>query len=123
MTNQYDTFEELQIAVAEFVKARGWKQFHNPKNLVMAIAVEAGELMELLQWIDSTLASTRSKEGRLLERLSEELADVIIYCASLANVLGVKMGSITAEKLSKDSTKFSIDEAKRITTKLRGDVT
>lgn len=119
MRKHYETFDQLQKAVRKFVQARDWDRFHNPKNLTMAIAVEASELMGLLQWFDNKTASTRSKEKKLIDKLSEELADVVIYCASLANVLGLKLGTITAKKLSGNSAKYSIAKAKRIAGKLR----
>ncbi len=121
MSDRFDTFEQLQQAVAAFVAARDWEQFHNPKNLAMALAVEAAELMELLQWLDDRTAAERSRDGDLRDRLAEELADVMIYGASLANALELDLGAITASKIRANELKYPVESAQQLIPVLRGD--
>lgn len=114
MLEKFKTFNELQKAVADFIEERDWKQFHNPKNLSMAMAVEASELMELLQWLETDAAATLSRDDPLHDRLCEELADVLIYCASFANAIGVNLGDITAKKIHLNERKYLPEMAKEM---------
>ncbi len=122
MSYKFKTFEELQQAVANFIDERDWAQFHNPKNLAMALAVEAAELMELLQWLDTEAAADLSRYETWLGRLSEELADVLIYCASFANAIGVDLGEIAMEKVQRNKEKYPIETAKKMVSKLKGEI-
>ena len=108
----FETFGQLQTAVAEFVRQRDWEQFHSPKNLTTAIAVEAAELMEILQWAGAE--PDCSSEPRL-GRIKEELADVLIYCASLANVMGLDLGELAKDKLESNCRRYTIEKARQVT--------
>ena len=122
MPNEFETFDELQCAVADFIRERDWKQFHNPKNLAMALAVEAAELMELLQWLEADSAANLSRDEPLLGRLSEELADVLIYCASFANAIGVNLGEIAVNKIRLNEKKYPPEMSKKMISNLKGNV-
>jgi NTP pyrophosphatase (non-canonical NTP hydrolase) len=104
------TVAELRKLVADFVAERDWSQFHSPKNVSMALAIEAAELMEHFQWL-TTEASRRLAEdpGKLAE-VGEELADVIGYSFALANELGLDISGAIRAKMLKNAQKYPADE-------------
>lgn len=93
--------EDTLARIIAFRDERGWKRFHNPKDLALSISVEAGELLELYQWVDGGQLESVS-----LERVSEELADVLIYSAYLADILELDMDRIVLDKLEKNGRKY-----------------
>jgi dCTP diphosphatase len=106
---------DLTAAVEAFYTARNWRRFHSPKNLAMAIAVEAAELMELFQWMDNDDATAQARSGPLRERLEEELADVLIYGLTLASTLDVDISTIVNRKLEANGRKYPVGSAPRLT--------
>ena len=84
-----DRLTELQRRVAAFAAARDWDQFHSPKNLAMALSVEASELLEEFQWL--TEEQSRSLDPERRERVRLEMADVLIYLLRLADKLDVDL--------------------------------
>ncbi|GAB4414903.1 MAG: nucleotide pyrophosphohydrolase [Anaerolineae bacterium] len=93
----------------EFRDARNWRQFHSPKNLSMSIAIEAAELMEHFQWLttdEATILAQTDPAAR--QAIAEELADVLIYCLSLADVLEYDVAEIIFNKLAKNATKYPV---------------
>jgi dCTP diphosphatase len=102
------TVAELKRLVAEFVAQRDWQQFHDPKNLSMAIAIEAAELMEHFQWLRSDeLAEATSPEH--LNAIQDELADVAAFLLSLANVLEIDLSAALQRKMAKNADKYPTD--------------
>jgi len=99
-----DTLENIRDKVNQFVEERDWKQFHSPRNLAESISIEAAELLEIFQW-----GQKLGPEEH--EHLREELADVMIYCISMANALEIDMSSAIMEKLEKNARKYPIDKA------------
>ena len=99
--------QELTKNVVEFTKERDWDQFHSPENLAKSISIEAGELLECFQW----------NNEYNLEKVKEELADVINYCILMANKLGVDAKQIVLEKMEKTAKKYSVEKAKGVSTK------
>ena len=92
----------IQAVVRDFVDAREWRQFHSPKNLSMSIAIEAAELMEHFQWLTTEQALALARENpQARNAIAEELADVLIYCFSLANILECDVAEIIVDKLAK----------------------
>lgn len=87
-----------------FRNDRDWAQFHNPKDLALAINVEAGELLELFLW--------KSAEEADRERVKEELADVFAFAFLLAEKYGFDVKEIVLEKLQKNAEKYPVDKAK-----------
>ena len=75
--------------MAEFVAARDWQQFHTPKNLAMALAIEAAELMEHFQWLEPAESRAVAADAAKRAAAGEELADVICYALAMANELGI----------------------------------
>lgn len=99
----------------EFAGEREWEQFHNPKNLAMALTVEAGELMELFQWLTPRQADNPDEE--LKTRAGEELSDVILYSIRMADKLGIDLDSAIARKTKMNEAKYPIEKAKGIAKK------
>src|SRR5512135_3654182 len=87
------TLAELKQRVLAFARERDWEQFHSPKNLSMALAAEAGELMEHFLWAESAASQARAREPARRREIGYELADVVIYALELANVTGIDLAA------------------------------
>lgn len=98
------TLGELRSRIAEFVAAREWEAFHNPKDLALALSVEAAELLELFQWQSREEVETRRQELR--GPIADELADVFIYGLSMANALSLDLTEAILRKLKKNEGRF-----------------
>lgn len=98
-----------------FAKERDWEQFHSPKNLAMALSVEAAELLERFQW----LTETQSKELRARDRtaVADEIADVMIYLTLLADNLGINLLVESHKKITKNGRRYPVALAKGRATK------
>jgi NTP pyrophosphatase (non-canonical NTP hydrolase) len=102
---------DVQQAVNDFRDARDWRQFHSPKNLSMSIAIEAAELMEHFQWLSPDQAANLVETDPAAKTaIAEELADVLIYCFSLADTLGCDVAAIIFDKLAKSGRKYPAEE-------------
>ncbi len=99
----------------DFAKERDWEQFHNPKNLAMALTVEAGELMELFQWL--SLEQAANPDAKLKERAAEELSDVILYSIRMADKLGIDLEQAIGSKSKMNEEKYPVEKAKGIAKK------
>lgn len=98
--------DELMKAILAFRDERNWKQFHNPKDLAISISLEAAELLELFQW---SAEDTMAVEKR--PQMSEELADVMIYCMLMANNLDMDVEEIIYDKIKKNGEKYEVQKA------------
>jgi NTP pyrophosphatase (non-canonical NTP hydrolase) len=96
--------EEITQKLIKFRDERDWKQFHNPKDLSLAISIEAGELLELFLWKDA--------EEAKVEKVKEELADVFAYALLLAEKYHFDVKQIVLDKIAKNAEKYTIDKAK-----------
>lgn len=94
--------EEVKKRLIKFREERDWKQFHTPENLAKSIAIEAGELLEVFQW----------NNDYDIERVKEELADVMSYCVLLAEDLNLDIPSIMQDKIDKNEQKYPVHLAK-----------
>lgn len=110
MSDSTTTLAELRSLVADFVAERDWSQFHAPKNLAMAIAIEAAELMEHFQWITPDASRAVVDDAEQLAAVSEELADVLAYTLAMANTLGIDLATILRDKMAKNDKKYPADE-------------
>lgn len=99
--------EEINKALIKFRDARDWEQFHNSKNLAIAISIEAAELNELFLW-----KSVKESEEIDKERLKEELADVLAFTFLLAKKHNLNVKDIVLDKIKKNSEKYPVDKAK-----------
>ena len=102
----------LQAVLARFARERDWEQFHAPKNLVMALTAEVGELNELFQWLSEDASRAVARDAATARRVRDELADVLVYLARLAAVLEVDLGEAVATKLAANALKYPVDRAR-----------
>jgi NTP pyrophosphatase (non-canonical NTP hydrolase) len=100
----------LRNTVRQFVSERDWDQFHSPKNLVMALSVEAAELTEHFQWLTEEQSKQLDEQKR--KEISHEMADVLVYLIRLADKLDVDLMAAAAEKIALNAEKYPIDKAK-----------
>jgi dCTP diphosphatase len=98
---------QLRTRVAAFVHARDWERFHIPKELAIALSIEASELLEVFLWRDPGPPAQWPAEVR--RAVSEELADVLIYGLSLANAIGLDLSDAILAKLGTDEAKYPAD--------------
>lgn len=108
--DQNTTVQALRQIVSEFVTERDWHQFHNPKNLSMALSIEVGELMEHFQWISGEEARSTEPDSQKWLDIREELADVICYTLALANELQIDVSEALEDKMIKNRKKYPVDE-------------
>lgn len=106
-----DRLSLLQDHMRSFVEARGWTRAHSPKNVAMALSVEASELAEVFQWIDSDRAHKDQLSTHELEAAREELADVLAYTLSMSNALGFDLADAYFKKMKKNAAKYPVDSA------------
>jgi dCTP diphosphatase len=101
--------ERAQQRLAESARERDWEQFHNPKNLVMALAGEVGELAAIFQWLTPDQAAAVMTDPASAARVRTEVADVSAYLLRLADVLEIDILSALAEKITLNETRYPID--------------
>ena len=101
---------EIRDAARIFIAERDWQQFQDPKSILLALVGEVGELAELLQWLPSDVARDRLREEPLHTRVSEEMADVLVYLVGLADQCGVDLGSAALAKIAASADKYPTDE-------------
>ena len=99
----------LREDVAMFIKERKWTPYHVPKDLSMAIAIEAAELMELFLWKQCSVADV-TKDPILKEKVEDEIADIFIYLLSLINTLDLDLSSLVVKKMAKNRNKYPAHE-------------
>ena len=104
------TLADLRRRVEEFVAARDWHQFHSPKNLCMALTIEATELMEHFQWLTSDQSRQVADQPQSLAPVAEELADVFCYALAIANQLGIDVSTAVEEKMKKNEQKYPVEQ-------------
>ncbi len=107
MVDSATTVAELRDRVRRFVRARDWEAFHTPKDLAIALSVEASELLERFLWRGDGSVTVLSSENR--KAIGEELADVVIYGLSLANSIDLDLSDAVLAKLAKDEEKYPAD--------------
>jgi len=106
MASQQHTLAALRADLRRFAAARDWQQFHTPKNLAMALAVEAAELLEHFQWL--TAEQSARLGARRRHAVAEEIADVLLYLTRLADVLGIDPLAAARRKLRTNARKYPI---------------
>lgn len=105
-----NVFGELRDALRQFAAESDWDQFHSPKNLAMALSVEAGELLERFQWLSEAESQSLSSVDRA--RVEHEMADVLLYLIRLADKLEVDLPAAAREKISINAAKYPVAKAK-----------
>ncbi|MEQ8484675.1 MAG: nucleotide pyrophosphohydrolase [Pseudomonadales bacterium] len=109
---------ELQQALRRFAAERDWDQFHSPKNLAMALSVEASELVEIFQWL--TEAQSADLDADTRAAVAEEIADVQIYLARLADRLSIDIPKAVDDKLALNARKYPADKVRGSAAKSQG---
>lgn len=104
------SLEALRDRLRNFVAERDWEQFHSPKNLAMAMIVEAAELVEHFQWLTEAQSATLQQEKRV--EVEHEIADTFIYLLRLADVLGIDLISAAQRKMDINARKYPVEKAK-----------
>ena len=99
--------QETINQILKFRDDREWKQFHNPKDLAISISLEASELLEVFQWSGADISSDNK-----IEKIKEELADVVNYCVLMADTCGLDLDEIVQEKIKKNNEKYPVEKAK-----------
>lgn len=98
--------EKIITEILKFRNERGWKQYHNPKDLAISLSLEAAELLENFQWSSSEEAVIKKRHS-----MKEELADVMIYSVLFAEALGLDIEEIVMDKLSLNNKKYPVEKA------------
>lgn len=103
---------KMQKEVVAFRKARDWEQFHKPKDCAISLALEAAEVMELLQWKSSEEIKAYLSDGPKHEDMCDELADVLYWVLLLAEDFDVDLGAAWSHKMKKNDAKYPVEKAK-----------
>ena len=102
--------EDLRERLRTFAAARDWDQFHSPKNLSMALSAEAGELLEVFQWL--TEEQSRALDPKVKAAVSDEIADVLLYLVRLGDKVGIDPVAEARRKLVENEKKYPADKAR-----------
>jgi NTP pyrophosphatase (non-canonical NTP hydrolase) len=107
--HEIDSLDALRVRIREFAEARAWERYHTPKNLVMALSVEAAELLEPFQWL--TAEQSGQLDAQQHEAVRQEIADVLIYLTRLADLLDIDLLEAAADKLAINARKYPVELA------------
>jgi NTP pyrophosphatase (non-canonical NTP hydrolase) len=105
-----DILAELRERQRRFAGERDWQQFHAPKNLAMALSVEAAELLEHFQWLSEDASRRLPADARA--KVAEELADVLLYLVRLADELDIDLAAAARAKIELNARKYPVDKAR-----------
>ena len=112
MNDATTTTAELKARVLAFARERDWGQFHAPKNLSMALAAEAAELMEHFLWTTPEASRAVAADPAKRAKIAEELADVVIYALEFANVTGLDVAATIDAKMAANAAKYPVEKAR-----------
>jgi len=102
--------DQLIEKIRSFNRERDWEQYHTPKNLAMALVVEAGELVEHFQWL--TPEQSRNLDDKTLVKVRQEIGDVLLYLLNLADQLDIDPIKAATEKLAHNAEKYPVHKVK-----------
>lgn len=102
--------KEIIEKILQFREARDWKQFHTPKNLSESIAIEAAELLEVFQWVESSKSEQLAFEKK--DKIEDEIADIMVYILYLCNDLGIDLDDAISNKIQKNDVRYPQDKSK-----------
>ncbi len=108
--NRPDSIEQLRARVNQFVEERDWTQFHSPKNLAMAMIVEASEVVEHFQWM--TEEESRNLSAEQKKQVGQELSDTLVYLLRIAEVCDIDLLEAANQKIELNAKKYPVDKAK-----------
>jgi dCTP diphosphatase len=104
---------DIANRLTKFADDRDWGQYHSPKNLAISLAVEAGELLEIFQW----LPDNQPYDEPIRDKASEEIADILIYAIMFSRKMNIDMENAVLRKIDINAKKYPVDKAKGIATK------
>jgi len=107
--HEIDSLDTLRLHIREFAEIRAWERYHTPKNLAMALSVEAAELLEPFQWLTAEQSLQLSVEQH--EAVRQEIADVLIYLTRLADLLDIDLLDAAADKLAINARKYPVEKS------------
>ena len=107
-----DSIEALRSEAIAFRDARDWAQFHRAKDLALGLGIEAGELQELFLWKTDAEIDAALSTPKFRERVSEELADVMLFALYLSHRTGIELAAAVRDKLGKNGVKYPVDRAR-----------
>ncbi|MEV5017973.1 nucleotide pyrophosphohydrolase [Streptomyces sp. NPDC053780] len=110
MTDHPQDLAVLQRRLAEFAAARHWQPYHTPKNLVAALSVEAGELVEIFQWLTPEQSAAVMADPDTAHRVRDEVADVLAYLLQFCEVLGVDPLAALEAKIERNESRFPVPD-------------
>jgi NTP pyrophosphatase (non-canonical NTP hydrolase) len=109
--------KNLTYELENFATDRNWKQFHSPKNLILALTGEVGELAEIFQWMTDAESQTIKHNAVTSQAVKDELADVLFYLVRLADILDLDLNEAAIQKLKSNSLKYPIETSLGVSTK------
>jgi len=109
--------QNLSVALDKFATDRNWEQFHSPKNLILALTGEVGELAEIFQWMGDLEACSAGETTATAQAVKDELADVLFYLVRLASVLKVDLNAAAVQKLRSNALKYPVETSHGISVK------
>jgi len=112
LSDSTTTLAELKKRVLAFARERDWEQFHSPKNLSMALAAEAGELMEHFLWASPEESRAVAVQPDKRSKIADELADVVIYALEFANSTGLDVAANIEAKMAANARKYPVEKAR-----------
>ena len=98
--------DKIKQKLKKFSDERNWDEYHNPKNLSMALSVEASELVEIFQWL--TIEESKSLNDKQIQATKEELADILIYLIRIADKLDINLEKAVEEKIKLNAKKYPL---------------
>lgn len=111
-SDETTTIQRLKSEIAKFASERDWMQFHDPKNLVMAMTSEVGELAEHFRWVHSDDALATASDPVQAAEIAHELADVMMFALEFANICNIDVSQAIERKLEINRERYPIDKAK-----------
>ena len=112
MDDRSTTITELKKIVEDFVNERDWSQFHNPKNLSMALSIEASELLDIFKWNTIQECESMMSEKNTRQDATDELADIMIYALAFSNRNNINISSAIEKKMIKNRKKYPTEKFK-----------
>ena len=112
MNDATTTTADLKARVLAFARERDWEQFHAPKNLSMALAAEAAELMEHFLWVTPEASREVAVDPAKRAKIAEELADIVIYALEFANITGLDVATIIGAKMEANAKKYPVEKSR-----------
>uniref|UniRef100_A0A2N9IKI2 dCTP pyrophosphatase 1 n=1 Tax=Fagus sylvatica TaxID=28930 RepID=A0A2N9IKI2_FAGSY len=106
------TLEDLKERMAEFAKERDWDQFHSPRNLLLALVGEVGELSEIFQWKGEVPRGLPDWKDEEKQHVGEELSDVLLYLVRLSDICGIDLGKAALRKIGLNAIKYPVKLSK-----------